>query len=229
MYEDFQPRMNVRKLAALAEQRLQELRSDGEQPRPVVATSRSLASNFWGKAWMRHLALCEAGGLSLAPGRSLLRHGCVLDLRIGPGRISALVSAEELFDVELTIAPLDEERKEQLKAECGGHIGSLVELLEGKVDAAVLERLCDPCVGLLPEPTDWKMRCSCPDWSEPCPHAAAAIYAAGVLLDAEPELLFTLRSFTAEELMSATVPEVSAGDFDAVSLGAIFGIDLETE
>lgn len=219
--------MTVARLAALAAERLAELRAEGEELQPVVNTTRKLASNFWGSAWMRHLARCEAGGLSLAPGRSLLRHGCVLDLRIAPGQITARVSAEELYEVHLRITPFDEEQLEHLQQCCAGRIDSLVALLEGKIDAAVLEQLCTPEVGLLPEPSDWRMRCTCPDWSEPCPHAAAAIYAAGCLIDADPSLLFTLRCVEPSALMAAPSAPAAAVDFDATALGATFGIDLD--
>ena len=111
-----------------------------------------------------------------------------------------------------------------------GYLGDQVNAaLEGKVDAAVLEHLCDPEIGLLPNPSDWRMRCSCPDWSEPCPHAAAAIYAAGCLIDADPSLLFTLRSVNPSDLMPAPSVPAAASDFDAATLGATFGIDLDFE
>lgn len=219
----------VAQLGKLAAERLAQLREEGEELHPVVNSTRKLASHFWGSAWMRHLAQCESGGLCLAPGRSLLRHGCVLDLRIAPGQIKALVSADELYDVQLDIKAFDEEAMEELRSVCSGRIASLVSLLEGKVDAAVLEHLCDPEIGLLPNPSDWRMRCSCPDWSEPCPHAAAAIYAAGCLIDADPSLLFTLRSVNPADLMSAPSAPAAASDFDAATLGATFGIDLDFE
>ena len=228
MWEDGTPRLSAKALAQLAAERLAELRADGEELRPVVSSTRKLAVHFWGSAWMRHLAACEARGLCLAPGRTLLRHGCVLDLRIAPGSIKALVSAEELYEVELHVAPVTDERLSELRTACCGHIDSLVALMEGKVDAAVLARLCEPEIGLLPSPSDWRMNCSCPDWSEPCVHAAAAIYAAGVLIDADPQLLFTLRSLEPEDLLkSASAPVVEEGNFDTAALGKMFGIDID--
>lgn len=227
--EEYSPRLSVKQLAALAAERLESLRAEGAELHPVVNTSRKLAANFWGSAWMKHLARCEAGGLCLAPGRSLLRHGCVLDLNIGPGLITALVSAEELYEVSLRIEPLADEQLEYIRTACYGRIDSLVSLLEGKVDAAVLEILCAPDDGLLPEPTDWHMSCSCPDWSEPCAHAAAAIYAAGILIDADPMLLFCLRSVEPASLMSAPVIPSTEGSFDADSLSSAFGIELDVE
>ncbi len=224
MCDDFAPRLKAADLQKLAQQRLAELQAGGEELTPVVNTTRKLAGNFWGSAWMKHLAHCESGGMCLAPGRTLLRHGCVLDVRIAPCSIRALISAEELYEVNLQLAPLDSEQQEQLAASCGRHIDSLLSLLEGKVDAAVLRHLCHPETGLLPTPADWRMHCTCPDWAEPCPHAAAAIYAAGCLIDATPALLFTLRGIEPHTLLSA--PQESI-ELDTGKLSSIFGIDLD--
>ena len=229
MCDDESPRLSVKTLARLAAERLADMRDAGEDVHPVVNTSRKLATNFWGSAWMRHLARCEAGGLCLAPGRSLLRHGCVLDLHIAPGQIRALISAEELYEVHLRIRPVDEEQLESLRAACAGRIDSLVSLLEGRVDSAVLDILCSPEDGLLPEPCDWHMSCTCPDWAEPCAHAAAAVYAAGCLIDADPMLLFTLRSIEPAALMSTPAPVAAEASFDTAALAATFGIDIDLD
>ena len=225
MYDDeFSPRLKAADLEKLAATRLAEYQAAGEELHPVVNKTRKLARNFWGSAWMKQLALCESGGMCLAPGRTLLRHACVLHVDIQPGSISALVSAEEVFEVELKLAPLDEERLDRLAATCSGHIDSLLSLMQGKVDEAVLQQLCHPENGLLPTPEDWHMNCTCPDWAEPCPHAAAAIYAAGCLIDEKPELLFTLRSLQPESLLCAPSP---TNEIDADKLSAMFGIDLD--
>jgi uncharacterized Zn finger protein len=224
MCDDFQPRLKAADLAKLAATRLAELQAGGQELHPVVNTTRKLARNFWGSAWMKQLALCESGGMCLAPGRTLLRHGCVLHVDIEPGCISALISAEELYEVELRLAPLAEEQLEALTRSCCGHIDSLLSLLQGKVDESVLQQLCHPEHGLLPTPGDWQMHCTCPDWAEPCPHAAAAIYAAGCLIDTEPQLLFTLRQIAPQELLKAPEPAIS---IDTEQLSATFGIDID--
>ena len=69
------------------------------------------------------------------------------------------------------------------------------------------------------------MFCTCADWAEPCPHAAAAIYATGVLIDANPSLLFLLRSIEPDSLVST--PQLTTQAFDAAALSATFGIDLD--
>ena len=224
MCDDFTPRLKAADLEYLAATRMAELQAEGEELHPVVNPTRKLAKNFWGSAWMKQLAHCESGGMCLAPGRTLLRHGCVLDIQIDGGSITARISAEELYEVQLQLAPLDEEQLEHLASRCGNHINSLLALLEGKVDTEVLQLLCDPENGLLPTPADWHMHCSCPDWAEPCPHAAAAIYAAGCLIDANPQLLFTLRGIKPASLLSAPT---AAPELNPDALSSTFGIDID--
>ncbi len=224
MCEDTPARLKAADLQALAARHLVELQAEGSILHPVINTTRKLARNFWGTAWMKQLAHCESGGLCLAPGRTLLRHGCVLDLQISRCKINALVSTDRVYDIELTLTPLAEEQLHILSSSCNGHIDSLLSLLEGKLEPPLLKLLCDPEKGILPTPADWQMNCSCPDWAEPCPHAAAAIYAAGCLIDDQPELLFTLRGMEPERLIQEIPP---APILDPDSLSATFGIEIE--
>ncbi len=220
------PRLSAVELEQRASAHRAQLEAEGLTLHPVVSRSRKLAQSFWGSAWMKHLAVRETGGLCLAPGRTLLRHGCVLDVQVTPGKVRALVSARELYEVELVVPPLEEEAVERLSVLCRGRIDSLLSLLEGRMAPALLEQLCDPDEGLLPDAADWRISCSCPDWSEPCSHAAAVMYALGVMLDDQPELLFVLRSMEPECLISS--PE-SAEVFDGEALSAAFGIELDVE
>ena len=73
MCDDSSPRLKAADLQKLAQQRLARLQAEGEELHPVVNTTRKLAANFWGSAWMKQLAHCESGGMCLAPGRTLLR------------------------------------------------------------------------------------------------------------------------------------------------------------
>jgi uncharacterized Zn finger protein len=67
------------------------------------------------------------------------------------------------------------------------------------------------------------MRCTCPDWAEPCPHAAAAIYAAGCLIDTDPQLLFTLRRIEPASLLHHS----DTTEIDTNRLSSLFGIDID--
>lgn len=219
--------MTYAELKKRAVARLNELREEGEDLHPVVADSRKLASHFWGSAWMKQLSLCEAGGMALSPGRSLLRHSCVLDLSVSGGHIAAKVMGEYVYDVALDVAPLRDEALDELRRACSRRISSLTALLEGKLDDDLLRLLCCSEGGLLPAPEDWRMSCTCPDWGEPCPHEAAAVYAVGVLVDADPSLLFELRGIRAEDLLATDCLQGEEVAFDTESLGAMFGIEID--
>ena len=60
-----------------------------------------------------------------------------------------------------------------------------------------------------------------------CKHAAAVLYAFGVMLDKQPELLFTLRGMDSSVLIPKAPEPVPGGedalDVDASSLSDIFG------
>lgn len=108
---------------------------------------------------------------------------------------------EHLYEASAEAATPDEESLERLRAQCAGHIGSWIDLLKGNLSPELLRILCDPESGLFPRPEEWRFSCSCPDWADLCKHAAAALYAFGVMLDDQPELLFTLRGIDASVLI----------------------------
>ena len=81
------------------------------------------------------------------------------------------------------------------------------------------------------------MKCSCPDWAGLCKHLAAVLYGVGARLDEKPELLFFLRSVNHEELLTqaaaatdlAAKTAVGAGEIAESDMGAVFGIELDTQ
>ena len=118
--------------------------------------------------------------------------------------------------------------------DCAGSVGSLVELLSGKLSKNVMERVCRKDDGLFPTPREIKMPCSCPDGARMCKHVAATLYGAGARLDATPDLLFALRGVDSSELIAdagADLPithrsgagtRILADD----DLAALFGVEM---
>ena len=93
-----------------------------------------------------------------------------------------------------------------MKEQSAGKIGTLVELLQGKLSKAVMELVTDREQGLFPKPKEIKMRCSCPDGAGMCKHLAAVMYGVGNRLDSSPELLFVLRGVDHLELIEQAIP-----------------------
>ena len=142
------------------------------------------------------------------------------------------MSGSELYEVQIDIAALPKPDWQALKEQCAGKIGSLVELLQGKLSKAVMEVVTDRDQGLFPKPKEIKMRCSCPDYAGMCKHLAAVMYGVGNRLDSSPELLFVLRGVDHKELIEQAIPTApikatsSAPTIATDDLGAIFDIEL---
>jgi uncharacterized Zn finger protein len=198
----------VAKRRAQAAREVQKRRKKGETVTPVVIEGRTIAHTFWGKAWCDNLESYSDYKNRLPRGRTYVRNGSVVDLQIKPGKIKALVSGSELYDVEIDISPLPAREWDTVKSRCAGQIGSLVELLQGKLSKSVIQIITAHDDGLFPTPLEIKMKCSCPDWAGMCKHIAAVMYGVGARLDHQPELFFVLRKVDHLELIEEAVSHV---------------------
>ncbi len=230
----WKPYVPVAQRRAQAEKTVAKAKKAGKAMQPVVIAGRTIAKTFWGKAWCDNLEAYSDYENRLPRGRTYVRNGSVIDLAIEPGRIKAQVIGSSVYTVEIGIAAVPETRWKMLTKECTGSIASLVELLQGKLSKAVMERLCAPKTGLFPAPKDIQLNCSCPDWATMCKHVAAVLYGVGARLDAQPDLLFTLRQVSANDLVAQaaelpaarkkTPPRSRVLDDD--QLADVFGIEM---
>ena len=209
-------------------------RRKGPSPSPVVLTGRKIASTFWGKAWCDNLESYADFAYRLDRGQSYVRHGAVVDLQIEAARVRSQVAGTRLYDVEVTIRPLEPSRWKALVAGCGDRIDSVVSLLEGRLPHEVMRLVTHRERGLFPAPRQIAMTCTCPDWAGMCKHVAATLYGVGARLDERPDLLFLLRDVDHNDLVHAaadrlgTVPAAGSGArmVEDEDLGALFGIEL---
>ena len=190
---------------AKAERMLEKLRRKGERLEPVRIEGYAIARTFWGKAWCNHLESYSDFANRLPRGRSYVRNGSVCDLKIEPGRVLARVVGKDIYEVEITIKKLMAQRWAAIRRKCAGGIASLIELLQGRLSAAVMKIITDRENGLFPGPAEIDMICSCPDWATMCKHVAATLYGVGARLDNRPELLFLLRGVDHQDLISERV------------------------
>ena len=231
-YYGFKPYVPVAQRRAKAEKEAARRAKKGQPVSPVRIEGRTIASTFWGQAWCTNLESYSDFANRLPRGRSYVRNGSVVDLQIDKGRIKALVSGSELYEIQIDIAALPKQAWLALKKQCAGKIGTLVERLQGKLSKAVMETVTDRDRGLFPKPKEIKMRCSCPDYAGMCKHVAATMYGVGNRLDSSPELLFVLRGVDHMELIDQAIPTTplgaksSASTIESDDLGAIFDIEL---
>jgi uncharacterized Zn finger protein/DNA-binding XRE family transcriptional regulator len=135
--------------------------------------------------------------------------------------------------VKVAIETLPRKKWKDVKSRCAGQIGSLLELLQGRLSKNVMAVVTDRNNGLFPLPGEISLNCSCPDWAVMCKHVAAVLYGVGARLDENPELLFLLRGVDHEELISAEVGvAAAAGANDGRrwiaedALADVFGIEM---
>lgn len=213
---------------------LAALRKSGQTVAPVVIQGRTIARTFWGNAWCTNLERYSDYSNRLPRGRSYVRNGCVIHLRIEPGAATALVSGSELYQTRVSVAAIPKTRWKAVCKDCTGAIDSLVELLQGRLSSSVMDRMCQQKTGLFPAPSEIDFSCSCPDWASMCKHVAAVLYGIGARLDHEPELLFALRKVDVQDLItgaSTTLPQkrkgpASARVLETDDLSAVFGIEI---
>ena len=231
-YYGFKPYVPAARRRAQAAKEVARRVKKGQSVSPVRIEGRTIASTFWGRAWCENLEGYSDFENRLPRGRTYVRNGSVVDLKIAKGRIEALVSGSELYEVRIEIAALPQPNWRALKVQCTGKIGSLVELLQGKLSKAVMEKVTDRREGLFPKPQEIEMRCSCPDYAGMCKHVAAAMYGVGNRLDSSPELLFVLRGVDHKELIEQAIPTAPVGTkgraptISTDDLGALFDIEI---
>ncbi len=221
---------------ARAMKKVQAMRKKGVCVQPIEIEGRKIARTFWGEAWCRHLERFSDFENRLPRGRTYVRNGSVCHLEIQRGRIRAMVSGSELYDVTVRIDKLPSKKWRDVKGRCAGRIGSLLELLQGRLSKGVMEVVTDPRTGLFPLPEEIGLACSCPDWAVMCKHVAAVLYGVGARLDQEPALLFLLRGVNEEELITAGTDAAATvggargtGRIAEGDLSELFGIDMAEE
>jgi uncharacterized Zn finger protein len=229
----FSPYVPVAVRRAKAQKQLEKMKKKGLKVQPVHIVGRKIADSFWGKGWCDHMESFSDYANRLPRGRSYVRNGSVCHLEINGGGIKAIVSGSALYNVSITISPLALQKWKAVKAACTGRIGSLIDLLRGKLDHGVMEVVAHRKDGLFPLPGEMKFDCDCPDWADMCKHIAAVLYGVGARLDHAPEMLFLLRGVNHEELVDipaavsgAAKSGTSRRRIATTGLGDVFGIDM---
>ena len=230
----WKPYVSVAERRKKAEHTAANIQKKGLTLTPVIGGRGSIAKTFWGKAWCNNLECYSDYANRLPRGRTYVRNGSVIDLKIAEGAVQAQVMGSRLYTVAVRVAAVPAHQWRTIGADCAGSIDSLVELLQGRLSKGVMERICTANTGLFPAPKDITFTCSCPDWASMCKHVAAVLYGIGVRLDDQPDLLFTLRRVDANDLIvqagsglpkNRKVPATKKV-LDASLLADVFGIEM---
>ena len=163
--------------------------------------------SWWAKEWSRRL---EAMGLKgrLGRGKNYALSGQVVSMEIEGSRVVAKVQGTREDPYEVTVdfrAPEGEARKRLVEA-IRGEPMLVARLLADDLptEIGLLFRVegydLFPGGKLGPGRYDMTTKCSCPDYANPCKHAAAALLILGEEITRRPMTLLELRGISMEDL-----------------------------
>jgi uncharacterized Zn finger protein len=175
----------------------------------------AFGQNWWSRRWIAALERFH-GGARLARGRSYARGGQVLDVQVETGMIRGKVQGSRVspYQVTIEVKPLPAEARSRVVEAIASRAAFAAKLLAGEMPEDIEQAFAEAQAPLFPErAADLATRCSCPDWSNPCKHAAAVYYLVGEAFDRDPFLIFKLRGLDREALLgtlAAPSPEPAA-------------------
>jgi uncharacterized Zn finger protein len=241
-YSGFPEYVSVAEKRLKAQKSIEKLKKKNPDICPVIIEGRKITKTWWGKSWNDNLESYSDYENRIGRGRSYVRHGAVLDLKITQGTINALVqgSASKPYQVTISIQPLSKNIWQVITKNCVGKIESLQELIEGKFPKKLSELFTAKGEGLFPNTKEIRLQCSCPDGANMCKHVAAVLYGVGARLDDDPTLFFVLRNVEVDNLISETISQKtetllekakakSRRIIEDTDISDMFGIEMETE
>jgi uncharacterized Zn finger protein len=229
------PYVSAAQRKAKARREVEKLEKKGKELAPVHVEGLQMGKTFWGQSWCKHIESFSDLDNRLPRGKTYVRNESILDMQVRKGLITAMVMGNELYSIRIKIDPLTAGQWQKIKRKTAGQIGSMVELLSGRLSDSVMLSVTGQSDGLFPKPGQLDMDCSCQDNAQMCKHLGAVLYGVGCRLDEEPELLFKLRGVDHRELI--TEATITAGNATVVGnrkviaagdLSAVFGIEIDS-
>lgn len=170
-----------------------------------AGSRRPFGLTWWGRAWVE--ALEERGQLDanrLPRGRSYARSGAVGDLELSQGEVRALVqgSRGKPYTVRIRVRTFTAGEWDRVLGAVAAQVGHTAALLDGELPPEVAEDVRGTGLDLLPGAGELGPQCSCPDWADPCKHAAAVCFLVALELDRDPFQLLLLRGRSREEVLA---------------------------
>jgi uncharacterized Zn finger protein len=102
-----------------------------------------------------------------------------------------------------------------------GQAAFTAALLAGQLSQDIDETLQELGVSLFPTSRQLKTECSCPDWGNPCKHAAAVCFLLAERFDTDPFALLALRGMDRQQLLA----EISAQRLSDAEMGTAQAAD----
>ena len=171
----------------------------------MTGRRRTFGATWWGKAWIDALEQrAQLDPNRLPRGRTYARQERVGELDVTSGEVGARVRGSRAtpYRVRVRVRPFTDDEWDRVLDAIAGRAAHAAALLDGELPPEVLDDAAGAGVDLLPGPGEIGPRCSCPDWADPCKHAAAVCYLVADLLDADPFVLLHLRGRSRPEVLA---------------------------
>lgn len=167
---------------------------------------RDFGTTWWGRAWLEaleHRARLDPN--RLGRGKSYARRGSVLEHSVEPGLVSASVqgSRRDPYAVSVRTTVFSDAEWNAVLDVVSAQVGRVAALVDGELPPEVVDDVRAAGLELLPSWGDIMLKCSCPDFANPCKHTSAVCYLLADELDADPFILLLLRGRGRSELLTA--------------------------
>ncbi|MBN1201902.1 MAG: SWIM zinc finger family protein [Anaerolineae bacterium] len=174
---------------------------------PVRAVSKRgpIGTEWWGRQWVAAMERLGVTG-RLERGKRYARNGAVLSLEIGHGLSFARVQGSYgyAYRTAVELKTFSDQEWTRALAALSEQAIYAARLLAGEMPADIEAVFQSVGLSLFPRSLkDILFECSCPDWGDPCKHAAAVYYLLAEQMDADPFILFHLRGRTREQVLAA--------------------------
>lgn len=165
----------------------------------------SIGSQWWSRRFIDLLeSFADKGRLSR--GRTYARKGQVFDLKVAPHEVTAQVwgSAPDPYEVALNIKAIDADGWRAVEKELASRAVFRARLLAGEMPPEIEWVFAELGLSLFPgSASDLHLMCDCPDWGDPCKHAAAVLYLLAEAFDDDPFLILQWNGRGREQLLAA--------------------------
>lgn len=192
-----------------ARKQIEKLRKKDPDISPVVIEGNKIAKTWWAIAWNKNLESYADYSNRIQRGRSYVKNGFVIDLRIKTCEVTALVqgTSSKPYKITIKFKPISKTKWENVISTCSNKIDGIEELVQGKFPKALEDVFTSHESGLFPSPKEIEFDCSCPDWASMCKHVAAVLYGIGARFDEDPTLFFLLRDIDFQVLLKKSVED----------------------
>ncbi|MBW4675186.1 MAG: SWIM zinc finger family protein [Desmonostoc geniculatum HA4340-LM1] len=167
---------------------------------------------WWGDRFIQALEAFTDDN-RLKRGRSYASGGKVKSFEIDLNKITAKVRGsvnpyfgvykEPTYNIEIQITPIAKTRWHEAIQKLSSKASIISRLLLNEVPENIEDTFSHLGLHLLPHSSkDFKTKCDCPDYANPCKHIAGVYYLVASQLDNNPWLLFELRGLSKAELQA---------------------------